>query len=66
MTIVIQPRYTLKVRCTMHFSVRGESDLPIRSRKYVVSRYPRAEPMALIIQASLDLNPDVIAISHTQ
>ena len=31
-----------------------------------LSRYPRAEPMALIIQASLDLNPDVIAISHTQ
>jgi hypothetical protein len=36
-------------------------------QKYI-GRYPRAEPVALfkIIQASLDLNPDVLATSHTQ
>ncbi len=43
---------------------RGIVDLNANTVGFYI--YPRAELVALIIQASLDLNPDVIAISHTQ
>ena len=39
----------------------------IKEAVAVHCRYPRAEPVALkTIQASLDLNPGVLAISHTR